>query len=286
MPGATDLYTEAGRPQLLTPILAQWRDMVSTKTYLTGGVGSRHTGEAFGDAYELPPDRAYCETCAAIASIMWNWRLLLLTGEARYAELMERTLYNGFLAGLGLDGTSFFYVNPLQAREPSSRQAWYDCACCPPNIMRLLASLDHYVATRTDDGLQLHQYMTGRVRSHQGSGGALELAVATDYPFDGAVAIHVTSAPSGSQEIALRIPTWAGGAHCRLNGRPVEAEPCDKGYLRLRQEWSPADEIVLELRCGPAQSTPLARSTPPAAAWHSSADRLSTASKESTSPRP
>ena len=245
--GATDLYTETGQSRLLTSILAQWRDMVSTKTYLTGGLGSRHKDESFGDAYELPPDRAYCETCAAVASIMWNWRLLLLTGEAAYAELMERTLYNGFLASLGLDGTSFFYVNPLQSREPSTRQAWYECACCPPNIMRLLASLEHYVATRTDEGVQLHQYVPGRIRASQGSAGALELAVTTGYPFDGTVAIRVVAAPSDSQEIALRVPTWAGDARCTLNRRPVRVEPCEKGYLRFRQEWSAGDEIVLEI---------------------------------------
>ena len=187
--GATDLYTETGRPRLLRSVLAQWHDMFSTKTYVTGGVGSRHKDEAFGDAYELPPDRAYCETCAAIVSIMWNWRLLLVTGHAVYAELMERTLYNGFLASVGLDGRSFFYVNPLQAREPSARQAWYECACCPPNIMRLLASLQHYIATRTEQGVQVHQYATGRIRSEQAAG-ALEIAVTAGYPYDGTIAIR------------------------------------------------------------------------------------------------
>ena len=245
--GAADLYTETGRQQLLRSILAQWHDMVSKKTYLTGGIGSRHKDEGFGEAYELPPDRAYCETCAAIASVMLNWRLLLLTGEAAYAELMERTLYNGFLASVGLDGTSFFYVNPLQSREPSARQAWYDCACCPPNVMRLLASLENYVATQTGNGVQLHQYVTGRIRAEHGSDGALELVTETRYPFEGSVAIRVTAAPSDSQEIALRVPAWADEARCTLNGRHVTPEPCKKGYIRLRREWSPGDEVVLEI---------------------------------------
>ncbi len=245
--GATDLYTETGQSKLLTSIFAQWHDMVSKKTYLTGGIGSRHKDEAFGDAYELPPDRAYCETCAAIASIMWNWRLLLITGEAVYAELMERTLYNGFLASVGFDGTSFFYENPLQSREPSIRQPWYDCACCPPNVMRLLASLEHYVATQTAEGVQLHQYLPGRIRVERGGAGAFELVVTTGYPFEGTVAIRVVAAPTDSQEIALRVPTWAGDARCTLKRRPVTVAPCEKGYLRLRQEWSVGDEIVLEL---------------------------------------
>lgn len=245
--GATDLYIETGQSGLLTSILAQWRDMVETKTYLTGGIGSRHKDEAFGDAYELPPDRAYCETCAAVASIMWNWRLLLLTGEAVYAELMERTLYNGFLASVGFDGTSFFYVNPLQSREPATRQAWYDCACCPPNIMRLLASLEHYAATQTAEGVQLHQYLPCRIRTARGGAGPFELAVTTGYPFEGTVAIRVVAAPLEVEEIALRVPTWSRDARCTLNGRRVPAEPCEKGYLRLRRQWSVSDEIALEL---------------------------------------
>jgi DUF1680 family protein len=239
--GATDVYTETGREALLRPILAQWDDMVSGKTYLTGGIGSRHDGESFGDPYELPPDRAYCETCAAVASIMWNWRLLLLTGEARFADLLERTLYNGFLSGLGLDGTSFFYVNPLQSREPSTRRAWYNCACCPPNVMRLLASLEHYTATRTGDGLQVHQYVPGRI----GDGG-FELAVETGYPFDGTAALRVAAAPGGSRSVSLRIPGWADGAMCTINGGTADAEP-DNGYLRIEREWRPGDELVLEL---------------------------------------
>ncbi len=204
--GAADIYTETGREQIRGPLFSQWADMVSAKTYLTGGVGSRHHDEAFGDRFELPPDRAYCERCAAIASIMWNWRLLLLTGEARFAELMERTLYNGFLAGIGFDGTSFFYENPLQVRVPTARHAWYDCACCPPNGMRFLASLEHYLITTTDQGAQFHQYASGRVQTSPGSEGNLDLTVETDYPFGGTVSFRVAAAPSARRELALRAP--------------------------------------------------------------------------------
>jgi uncharacterized protein len=126
---------------LLASVLRQWEDMTSRKMYLTGGVGSRHRDEAFGDPYELPPDRAYTKTCAAIASVHLNWRLLLATGESRYADLIERTLFNAFLPGVSLDGFHFFYVNPLQVRRGHDRRPWYYVACCPPNIMRLLGSL-------------------------------------------------------------------------------------------------------------------------------------------------
>lgn len=253
--GATDLYAETGRSKLLTAALSQWHDMVSAKTYVTGGVGSRHKDEAFGDAYELPPDRAYCETCATIASVMWNWRLLLLSGDSVYADLMERALYNSFLAGLGLDGTSFFYVNPLQVRRPTTRQAWYDCACCPPNVMRLMASLEHYVATQTTDGLQVHQYVTGTARAEQAAGGALEVALETGYPFDGTVRARLEAVPPNPAEIALRLPAWATGARCSLNDRPVASAPSDNGYLRLRHRWSVGDEIVLELPLRPRAVT-------------------------------
>ena len=171
--GVTDIYMETGEAALLDAMHAQWRDMAGRKAYVTGGVGAHHTDEAFGDAYELPPDRCYGETCAAIASVLWNWRMLLVTGEARFADLLERTLYNGVLAGLALDGGGYSYVNPLHVREGhrdpvergARRQPWYACACCPPNVMRLLASLQRYVATRDADGVQIHQYATGTLRA-------------------------------------------------------------------------------------------------------------------------
>jgi DUF1680 family protein len=249
--GATDIYTENGRAQLRGPLFSQWDDMASAKTYLTGGLGSRHHDEAFGDRFELPPDRAYCERCAAIASIMWNWRLLLLTGEARFADLIERTLYNGFLAGIGFDGTTFFYENPLQVRVPTTRHAWYDCACCPPNGMRFLASLEHYLVTTTDQGAQFHQYVSGRVQTAPGNEGNLDLAVETDYPFGGTVVFRVGAAPGATREIALRVPSWATDVTTNLNGRSVGGGPGPDGYLRLRREWSAGDELVVEFPLRP-----------------------------------
>ena len=162
--GALDLYVETGDRELLDAAVAQWEDMVSRRMYLTGGVGSRHKDEAFGDPFELPPDQAYCETCAAIGVVMWSWRLLLITGEVRYADLIERVLFNAFAVGVSLDGTSYFYVNPLQVRaghvDPedgrgrAARRPWYEIACCPPNVMRTLSALDHYFATATAEGVQ------------------------------------------------------------------------------------------------------------------------------------
>ena len=243
--GGTDLYLETGRPGLLRSALAQWDDMVSAKTYLTGGIGSRHKREAFGDPFELPPDRAYCETCAAVASIMWNWRMLLATGEARFADLLERTLYNGFLAGLGFDGTTFFYVNPLHTRSPRERERWHQCACCPPNIMRLLASLDYYLATSTGEGLQIHQFASGRVAAGL-TAGTLAIEMATGYPDEGTVRLRVREAPDGPAELAIRVPGWAAEVSATLNGRPAQAEPGADRYLRISRAWTAGDELDVE----------------------------------------
>ena len=166
-----DLATETGEAELRSAAERLWQAMTTTKTHLTGGLGAHHDWEDFGDPYELPNERAYCETCAAIASVQWSWRMALLTGEARYSDLIERTLFNGFLAGVSLDGERWLYVNPLQVRDghtdpggdqSARRTRWFRCACCPPNVMRLLAGLEHYLATGDDDGLQIHQYTTGR----------------------------------------------------------------------------------------------------------------------------
>lgn len=138
--GATDVATETGDAELRSAAERLWRAMTTTKTHLTGGLGAHHDEEDFGDPFELPNERAYCETCAAIASIQWSWRMALLTGEARYSDLIERTLYNGFLAGVSLDGESWLYVNPLQVRDghtdpggdqSARRTRWFRCACCP-----------------------------------------------------------------------------------------------------------------------------------------------------------
>jgi uncharacterized protein len=241
--GVTDVYMETGEPALLEAMERQWRDMASRKSYLTGGIGAHHMDEAFGDAYELPPDRCYGETCAAIASVQWNWRMLLVTGEPRYADLLERTLYNGVLAGLALDGGGYSYVNPLHVRDDhrdpvergARRQAWYACACCPPNVMRLIGSLHHYLATFDDDGVQVHQY----------AGATLgPVRVRTGYPWDGRVEIEVVEDRPGPWTLSLRVPGWS--RETLLDGARV-----DPGYARLSREWRVGDRVVLELDMAP-----------------------------------
>ena len=256
---ALDLYAETGDESLLESAVAQWEDMVARRMYLTGGVGTHHKDEAFGDPFELPPDRAYTETCAAIGVVMWSWRLLLATGECRYADLIERILFNAFSVGSSLRGDTYFYVNPLQIRAGRSdpedgrgraaRSAWFDIACCPPNVMRTLSSLPHYFATATAAGVQLWQFAASRL-SLQVAGGLLEADVDTDYPLSGTVTLRIRAAPSDPCEIALRVPAWAEGSTGTLRCAAETAAPSRlvAGRLwRTRRVWRPGDTLELAM---------------------------------------
>jgi uncharacterized protein len=251
--GAVDVAVELDDHALLAAVRRRWRDLVRTRTYLTGGMGSRHRDESFGDPFELPPDRAYAETCAAIASVMLAWRLLLATGEAGYADAIERAVYNGVLPGVSLTGTRFFYVNPLQRRtrrawEPpghGERAPWYPCACCPPNLMRLLSSWEQYLASSDDTGVQLHQYATAQVEADV-AGEAVRLSVRTGYPWQGRVEVQVVQAPERPWTLSLRVPSWCRSAALTGPGGegPVAAGP---GAAELSRRWAAGDTVVLDL---------------------------------------
>jgi DUF1680 family protein len=254
--GAADVAIETGDRALLEALERQWADMVATRTYLTGGLGSRWEGEAFGDAHELPDDRAYCETCAAIASVMWSWRLLLATGNVRYADLIERTLYNATVPGLSLEGDRFFYVNPLRLRQGDDqtssrspgrgRQAWYDTACCPTNLMRLLASVEQYFWTRSAEGIQLHQFASGEVSAEHGEG-TIGLAVATRYPWEGRIEIDVRSSVPSPWTLSVRIPAWCGEMTVSVNGATRTMRHPPSGYLEIGREWAAGDRVEVDL---------------------------------------
>ncbi len=252
-----DLATETDDPQLRSTAQRLWVAMTAAKTHLTGGLGAHHDKEDFGDPYELPNERAYCETCAAIASVQWSWRMALLTGEARYSDLIERTLYNGFLAGVSLDGERWLYVNPLQVRDghtdpggdqSARRTRWFRCACCPPNVMRLLASLEHYLASGDEQGLQLHQFTTGR-HSH----GGMSVRAETDYPWHGTIALTVEDTPDRPWTLSLRIPQWCREFRVRVEELSYDETdaPVEDGWLRLERAWAPGDSVVLELALEP-----------------------------------
>ncbi|MFJ3319480.1 glycoside hydrolase family 127 protein [Curtobacterium sp. NPDC086286] len=240
--GAVDVAIETGDTELLTASETQFADMMATKAFITGGLGARWDWEAFGDPYELPTDRGYAETCAAIGGIQWAWRLLLATGKPVYADAIERLLYNAFLAGVSLAGTEYFYVNPLQQRDHAhqdenrspahGRRGWFDCACCPPNIMRTFASLDGYLATATDGGLQLHQYATASL-------GPVD--VETGYPHDGRVVVTVTE--DGPLALGLRIPSWSDTT--TVQGPDGTASPTAGTLHVIDREWAAGDTVEL-----------------------------------------
>jgi DUF1680 family protein len=240
--GAVDVAIETGDTELLAASERQFADMMATKAFITGGLGARWDWEAFGDPYELPTDRGYAETCAAIGGVQWAWRLLLATGKPVYADAIERLLYNAFLAGVSLAGTEYFYVNPLQQRDHAhqdenrspahGRRGWFDCACCPPNIMRTFASLDGYLATATDGGLQLHQYATASLGS---------VDVETDYPHDGRVVVTVTE--DGPLALGLRIPAWSDTT--TVTGPDGSASPTAGTLHVIDREWTAGDTVEL-----------------------------------------
>jgi uncharacterized protein len=251
--GATDYYLETGDPAYLKTLNTLWEDLVSAQMYVTGGVGARSQGEAFGDSYELPNFTAYGESCAAIGNMMWNWRMLTATGEAKYADVIERALYNGINSGMSLDGTLYCYRNPL-AFDPTGgdhiRNPWYDTTCCPPNLERTFASLPGYFYSTSKDGLYLHLYDNSQLDWHLEDGTGLKVVQKTKYPWEGTVEITVTPAKPTEFTFYLRIPDWSDGAEVAVNGKPISGVTPGE-YLALARRWSPGDEIHAKFGMAP-----------------------------------
>ena len=267
--GVVDVAVETGDDDLLASIISQWEATIARRTYLTGGMGSHHTGEAFGDDFVLPPDRAYSETCAGIASVMLAWRLLLATGEPRFADLIERTLYNVVATSPAPDGRAFFYANPLHQRVPgklpdpevesrrassSLREPWFLVACCPTNVARTLASLAAYLATADDGGVQIHQYVESHIRTTLGDGRRVGLEVTTDYPRDGAVTVRITESDQRPWALTLRVPDWARDAE--VTDPSGTRRPAGSGTVVVEWPFAVGDEVTLTVPVVPRVTTP------------------------------
>jgi DUF1680 family protein len=242
--GVTDIYAEIGDRQLLEVLNTLWEDMANTKMYITGGVGSRYITESFGEPYELPNMRAYSETCAAIANFMWNWRMLGVTGDARFTDIMEKTLYNAILSGISLDGTRFFYMNPLASRGQYTRQEWFPCACCPTNIARLLTSLPGYIYSTSKEGIWIHLYIASK-SNIEINGANVLITQVTNYPWEGKVKIIIEPDQEDRFTIFLYIPKWCDNPVIRINGEKRKATPMT--YLSLNRIWRSGDVIELSL---------------------------------------
>jgi len=274
---AVDIAVEKSDSGLLDALKGQWQRTIDRRTYVTGGQGSHHQDEAFGEDWELPSDRAYSETCAGIASIMFSWRLLLEENDVRYADLIERTLFNVVATSPSAEGTAFFYANTLHQRTPgeagsadeisprassSVRAPWFEVSCCPPNVARTFASLAAYVATVNDTGLQLHQYAPATIDTQLGGGdgrvgGRLAVQVETNYPRSGRIVVRVIEAPSDEVSLSLRVPSWATGATLAVGGGSTET--VSPGYSRVTRVFSAGDVLELELPMRPRFTRPDSR---------------------------
>jgi len=261
--GAIDVAVETGDTKLFNSIKAQYDRTLERRTYLTGGMGSNHHGETFGEDFELSSERAYAETCAAIASVHVAWRLLLATGETHYADIIERTLFNSIASSPSVDGKSFFYVNTLQRRTPGiepepgvpslrrtdgMRAPWFTTSCCPANMARTFASLSGYFVTTDNEGVQIHQYAAGKMDLTFGAGRHTTLTVATDYPLTGVIKVRVEKTDGDLWALKLRVPAWASSA--RLTDGDSE-RVVSAGVVTIARSWKVGDEVTLTLDMTP-----------------------------------
>ncbi|MCL6591722.1 MAG: glycoside hydrolase family 127 protein [Firmicutes bacterium] len=244
--GMADVAVETGDFTLISALERLWGHVTSRRMYITGGIGPARANEGFTHDFDLPNDTTCAESCAAVGMIFWNHRMLQITGAGRYADLMERVLYNAFLAGVSLDGQHYFYNNPLQSRGDCHREAWNECACCPPNIARLLASVGGYPYSRSSDSVAVHLYLQSEVKLEAAPVGALALRQETNYPWDGKARFTLEPERPAGFELLLRIPGWARSYQLKLNHKVIQA-PLRDGYAVIKRTWTAGDRVELDL---------------------------------------
>ncbi|HQY92721.1 beta-L-arabinofuranosidase domain-containing protein [Caldilinea sp.] len=246
MAGVADLAHEYDDPTLLAVCERLWANLVHQRMYLTGGIGPSRHNEGFTTDYDLPDESAYAETCASIALIMWNHRLLQFAGDGKYADIVEQTLYNGFISGVSLAGDSFFYVNPLASDGAHHRTPWFECPCCPPNVGRILASLGNYLYSTSDGGLWVHFYAQNSAHVTV-DGQPVQVRLTSNYPWEGAVKLALTLDAPQHFALNLRIPGWCDEWAVTVNGAAVESTPASNGYVAITRTWQPDDVVDLDL---------------------------------------
>lgn len=256
---ATDLAA-AGEQGYTEALEAMWRDLTERRMYVTGGIGPSASNEGFTTPYDLPNDTAYAETCAGIGLALWNHRMGLLHADAKYADVLERSLYNGILSGISLDGTKFFYTNPLADRGKHRRRSWFGCACCPPNLLRFFLSVGGYAYAYSEDTVFVNQYLGGKATVPL-AGGVVELAQTTRYPWEGEIKLTVRPAKETAFALCLRIPGWCDDATITVNGQPVEKPEIVRGYARLLRTWKSGDvvDLVLAMPARTVEADPLVK---------------------------
>lgn len=222
-----------------------WEDVVLRNMYITGGIGSSRHNEGFTEDFDLPNREAYCETCASVGMVFWNQRMNQFTGDSKYVDVLERSMYNGALAGISLAGDRFFYVNPLESEGDHHRQAWYGCACCPSQISRFLPSVGNYIYGTSAGALWVNLYIGNTARIPMGTS-EITLRQETDYPWDGTVKLTLSTPVPLHKEIRLRIPGWCRQYALTVNGNPVKAR-MEKGYAVVEKEWTSDDVLILAM---------------------------------------
>lgn len=273
--GAADLYLETGSQDLWRPLQNIWTNVVTEKMYITGGCGALYDGaapdgakdqkhitrvhQAYGRNYQLPNITAHNETCANIGNALWNWRMFLATGEAKFMDVVELELYNSVLSGVSLNGTNFFYTNPLRVtyplptplRWPRVRVPFLSSFCCPPNLVRTVAESAGYAYAETDDAIWVNLYGGSRLKTQLANGDLLELKQVTDYPWNGRVRIKILDCGTNEFSLKLRIPGWASGASIRINDSPATDVSRPQSYFEIRRMWQPGDFVDLDLPMPP-----------------------------------
>jgi DUF1680 family protein len=287
--GVADVYAETGDTTLMTTLDKMWDNVVNHKMYVTGGCGALYDGvsvdgtsykpdtvqkihQAYGKDYQLPKFSAHNETCANIGNVLWNWRMFLLTGDAKYADIVELALYNSVLSGVSMDGTKFFYTNPLAAtkdypydlRWMGGRVKYISKSnCCPPNTVRTIAEVSNYIYSVADDGLYINMYAGNKLSTKLNDGSILQLEQQTNYPWDGNISITIKEAPAHSVPIHLRIPGWCKSYQLKINGKISSTLLKKDGYRIYSKEWKAGDkiELLLDMPAILIESNPLVEET-------------------------
>lgn len=244
--GAADIANETGDSGITDALEALWQNM-EKRFYITGGIGPSGHNEGFTQDYELPNFSAYAETCASIGLIFWAHRMFQLKGESRYVDVLETALYNGALSGISLDGTGFFYQNPLASRGGRERHPWFGCACCPPNIARLIGSLGEYIYAQSENDLWVNLYVGGSATAKVAGNVPIKITQETDYPWSGNVKITVDPERPSTFALNLRIPGWCDSFDVSINGQSYNDKPSLNGYLVINREWRASDTVELKL---------------------------------------
>jgi len=260
--GMTDMAALTGDEEYQKALDTLWDNVVGKKMYITGGIGSRGGGESFGGDYELPNASAYCETCAAIANALWNHRMFLLTGDAKYLDVLERVLYNGIISGIGLTGDKFFYSNPLTSYGQHKRSPWFTCACCPSNVTRFVPSVPGYVYATQGNDLYINLFVQNEAEIQTDSQ-VVHIKQETDYPWNGKIVIAIDPEKAKTFTISVRIPGWARNQpvpsdlysylkasdekpRLQVNGTPLDFT-VENGFVHIEGKWKKGDTIALEL---------------------------------------